>query len=470
METETDRVSVDSPTGRLVIATTALGSAVAMLTASVVSVALPSIASDFGASSAEQQWIVNAYLLTVAALILIGGSLGDRYGRVRIYRIGVIWFALASLGAALAPTTEWLILFRLLMGIGGGLLTPGSLSIIEATLRKPDRGRGIGRWSGLTSVAGAVGPLVGGLLIEASWRWVFVINIPIAVAVLVLTPGVPETSDPEAADTALDVSGALLSVLALGAASFTMIEGPNDGFGPADWTALSVAIAATVGLVVVERNAEHPIVPFELFANRAFTVSNTLTLLVYGGMGLIFFLLAIQLQVTAGWSPLAAGAALLPVTVLLLVLSPTMGNLAQKIGPRWLLTVGPALIAAGMLLCIRIGPGASFLTDVLPAMTVFGLGLSISVAPVTATALASVPEDRSGAASGANNAIARTGQLVSVAAVPPLVGLTGDALSVADKLNQGFGDAMVIGAILVGMGGLTSALGLRRSDLTEDSP
>jgi MFS family permease len=325
----------------------------------------------------------------------------------------------------------------------------------------------VGQWSGLTSIAAAVGPLVGGLLVEASWRWVFVINIPIAVAVIILSPHVPETSDPDAEGTPLDVPGAVFAVLALGGLSVAMTQGPNGGFGVLDWLALVLALASVTALVVFERKASHPMVPFQLFANRAFTASNAVTLLVYGGMGLVFFLLAIQLQVTSGWSPLQAGAALLPITVLLLFLSPSVGDLAQRIGPRWLLTAGPALIAIGMLLCIRIGPDASFLTDVLPALTVFGLGLGLSVAPVTATGLASVPEERSGAASGANNAIARTGQLLSVAAVPPLVGLTGDALNAADQLNAGFGSAMVVAAVLVGSGGLISALFLRRADLTE---
>lgn len=462
-------VALSSRTGRIVIITTVLGTAVAMLTATVVNVALPSIASDFGASAAQQQWVVNSYLLTIAALILIGGSLGDRYGRVRVYRIGVIWFALASLVSAVAPTIEVLIGARLLQGIGGALLTPGSLAIIEATLQKSDRGEGVGLWSGLTGIAAALGPLIGGALIEISWRWVFLVNLPVAVVVVALTPKVPESRDEAALEDSLDVGGAALAALGLGAVSFGLIQGPAGDFGLLDWLAIAIGLVSLGLLVLVERRHPDPMVPFRLFSNRPFAASNGITFLVYGGMGIVFFLLSIQLQVTAGYSPLAAGAAFIPATVLLLVLSPISGSLAQKIGPRLPLTIGPALIAAAMLLFTGIGPEASYWSDVFPAVFVFGLGLGAAVAPVTATALGSVPDARSGAASGANNAIARTGQLLAVAAVPPLVGLTGDGLSDPELLNPGFGDAMLVAAVLVGAGAIVSALTLRKDDLSYES-
>lgn len=451
----------------MVIATTVLGTAVAMLTATVVSVALPSIAADLGASSAQQQWVVNAYLLTIASLILIGGSLGDRYGRVKVYRIGVIWFAGASLLSAIAPTVEILIGARLIQGVGGALLTPGSLAIIEATLEKKDRGRGVGLWSGLTGIAAAVGPLVGGALIELSWRWVFLVNIPVAVAVVLLAPRLPESRDEAAMDDPLDVAGAVFASVSLGAITYALIEGSGTGFGLTDALVVSGGLLALVALVSVERRHPDPMVPFRLFANRPFAAANAITLLVYGGMGIVFFLLSIQLQVGAGWSALGAGAALLPATILLLLLSPTAGSLAQRIGPRVPLTVGPILIAVGMLLLSRIGADATYLSDVLPAVSVFGLGLAVSVAPVTATALGSVPDVRSGAASGANNAIARTGQLLAVAAVPPLVGLTGDALSSAEALESGFPVAMIAAAALVAAGGVVAALTLRSGDLSD---
>jgi len=460
-------VPLSSPTGRVVIATTVLGTAVAMLTATVVNVALPSIASELGASTAEQQWVVNAYLLVIASLILIGGSLGDRYGRVRVYRIGVIWFAAASLVAAVAPTIEVLIGARLLMGIGGALLTPGSLAIIEATLVKSDRGKGVGLWSGLTGIAAAVGPLIGGALIELSWRWVFLINLPVALAVILLSPRVPESKDESAIENQLDLAGSALAALTLGGITFGLIQGPEGGLSAVDVIAVVVGLVSLVVLVRVERRAEDPMVPFRLFANRPFATANLMTLLVYGGMGLVFFLLSIQLQVTAGWTPLEAGLAFVPATILLLLFSAQSGSLAQRIGPRIPLSIGPLLIAGGMLLMARIGPDATYMTDVFPAVVVFGVGLVASVAPVTATALGSVPDKRSGAASGANNAIARTGQLLAVAAVPPLVGLTGDALNTPAVLDAGFPDAMIVGAVLVGTGALVAAVGLRSDDLTE---
>lgn len=450
------------------IATTVLGTAVAMLTATVVNVALPALATELGASSAEQQWVVNAYLLTLASLILIGGSLGDRYGRVRVYRIGVIWFALASLLSAVAPTVEILIGARLLQGIGGALLTPGSLAIIEATLDKRDRGRGVGLWAGLTGIAAAVGPLIGGALVDLSWRWVFLLNLPIAATVLILAPRVPETSDPEALDSPLDLVGAALTVVALGGLSYGLIQGPEGGFGAFDVLIVVIALTAAVGLVAYERRHPHPMVPFELFGNRPFAASNAITLLVYGGMGIVFFLLSIQLQVTAGWSALEAGGALVPATILMLFFSSKGGDFAQRHGPRISLTVGPLLIAAGMLMLTRVGPDASYVTDVVPAVSVFGLGLVVSVAPVTATALGSVPDSRSGAASGANNAIARAGQLLAVAAVPPAVGLTGDALSNPGRLDSGYPQAMLAAAALVASGAVIGAVFLRKGDLAEE--
>ena len=461
-------VALSSAAGRIVITTTVLGTAVAMLTATVVNVALPSIASDLGASSAEQQWVVNAYLLTIASLILIGGSLGDRYGRVRVYRIGVIWFAAASLVSAVAPTIEVLIAARLLQGIGGALLTPGSLAIIEATIQKSDRGRGVGLWSGLTGIAAAAGPLIGGALVELSWRWVFLVNLPVALAVVILAPRLPESKDESALESPLDLAGAVLAAVALGGITFGLIQGPEGGVSIVDTAAVLIGVMALAVLVRVERRADEPMVPFRLFASRPFAASNLITLLVYGGMGIVFFLLSIQLQVTSGWSALEAGAALLPATILLLLFSAKSGELAQTVGPRIPLTVGPILIAGGMLLLSRIGPDATYLGDVLPAVVVFGLGLVVSVAPVTATALGSVPENRSGAASGANNAIARTGQLLAVAAVPPLVGLTGDALSRPAELDAGFPNAMFVGATLVAAGGIVAAFTLRSGDLAVD--
>lgn len=458
-------IELDSAQGRTVMATVVLGSAVASLTATVVNVALPTLASDLGTGSSGQKWIINGYALTLAAFMLIGGSIGDRFGRLRTYRIGVIWFAAASLLCALAWNTQALIGFRLLQGVGGALLTPGSLAIIESSLQRSDRGRGVGMWSGITGIAGAVGPLLGGLLVEISWRWVFVINVPVAVAVVVLSHWVPETSDPNARDGPLDLGGAALSALVLGSLSYALIEGPE---GPLTTFEIIVAVLGVAGGVLLwrlQRRQPYPLLPLDLFASRPFAIANVLTFLIYGGMGVLFFLLSVHLQVTAGWTPFRAGTALLPVTVIMLVLSPRAGALSQRVGPRLPLTVGPITAAGGMVLMTRIGPDASFISDVLPAVTVFGIGLAGVVAPVTSTAMGSVPSARAGAASGMNNAVARTGGLLAVAAVPGLVGLTGTALSDPALLEPGFNRAMLVSAGLVASGGVLASVLLRSDDL-----
>lgn len=449
-----EQIELDSGRGRVVLATVVLGSAVAALTATVVNVALPTLARDLNAGSAGQKWVINGYTLTLAALILIGGSLGDRYGRIRIYRIGVVWFAVASLLCAVAWNVEALIGFRLLQGIGGALLTPGSLAIIESSLRKQDRGRGVGAWSGISGVASAVGPLVGGLLVEISWRWVFVINLPVAVAVLVLSRWVPETIDPSARTSRLDWIGAVLIAVALGGLSYALIEGPEGGLSAGEGASAVVGVACVGGLWFRERGRDHAMVPLDLFTDRTFNVANGLTFAIYGGMGVMFFLLSIQLQVTAGWAPVEAGTALLPVTVIMLVMSSRMGDVAVRIGPRLPLTVGPLVVAVGMVMMTRVGSDATFLTDVLPAVVVFGLGLSAIVAPVTTTALGAVPDERAGTASGVNNAVARTGGLLAVAAIPGFVGLTGDALGTPELLGPGFDRAMWLSAAIVAAAGV----------------
>lgn len=463
-------LELDSPDGRLLIGTTVAGSAVAMLTATVVNVALPTLAGDLGASSGQLQWVANGYLLALASLILIGGSLGDRFGRVRVYRAGIASFAVASLLCAIAPTIELLIAARFLQGIGAALFTPGSLAIIEATLRSSDRGRGVGQWSGLGGVAGAIGPLLGGVLVDVSWRLVFIVNIPIAIVVIVISVKIPESFDPESAKHPLDIPGAVLTAVTLGGASYALIEGPSAGFGTA---LVGLAIVATVvgaiALVWAENRREHPMLAFDLFSIRSFLAANVVTVFVYAGLGLVFFLLTVQLQVSLGWSPLIAGAALLPITLMLLTGSAKGGELAQRFGPRWPLTFGPLLIAAAMLLYSRVGPGDNYVTDVLPGTLLFGLGLVLSVAPVTASALGAAPDERAGAASGINNAVSRTGQLLAIAAVPPLVGLTGDALNDPELLTAGFDNAMFVGAALLCLGAVFAAV-LYRPEQSDPRP
>ncbi len=438
------------------LAATVLGSSLAMLDATIVNVALPRIGRQFGASLAGLQWTVNAYTLTLAGLILLGGSLGDRFGRRKVFVIGVIWFALASALCGLAPGIGVLIAARALQGIGGALLTPGSLAIIQASFTPADRPRAIGAWSGLGGVAGAIGPFLGGWLIAtAGWRWAFLLNLPLAVlVVLVAARHVPESRD-ESEHHGFDVLGAVLAALTLAGVTYALTEAPaKDGSAVAVVVAAVVGVAAGVAFVVVERRRSggrgaSPMLPLAIFKSRQFTAVNVVTFIVYGGMSVQFFLLVVDLQVVAGYSPIVAGTALLPVTILMLLLSSRMGALAQRTGPRYPMTTGLVLAAAGMVLTLRVGPHASYFADVLPAALVFGLGLSMVVAPLTATVLATADIQHAGVASGVNNAVARAAGLLAVAGMPPAVGLTGTAYNDVGVFNHGFHQAMLIAAVLL---------------------
>ncbi|QFG26494.1 MFS transporter [Actinomadura sp. WMMB 499] len=473
-------VRLSSGPGRWILLATVLGSGLALLDSTVVNVALPAIADDLDADITGLQWTVNAYTLTLAGFILLGGSLGDRYGRRRIFLIGVLWFAAASVLCAAAQDVGMLVVSRALQGVGGALLTPGALAIIQASFVSDDRPRAVGAWSGLGGIAGAVGPFAGGWLVEtAGWRWVFVLNVPLAaVVMLVAARHVPESADPEAGGR-FDVLGAVLAALALAGTTYALTEAPSGHARP-----LAVAAAGLVGAVAaaaflaVERGrgrgrrlfggrgsggrrdapVPRPMLPLEVFGSRQFSAVNAVTFLVYGGMGVLFFLLVLHLQVVGGFSPVAAGAALLPVTVLMLLLSARAGAVAQKIGPRWPMTAGLLVAAAGMLLVGRIGEGASYVRDVLPAVTVFGLGLSAVVAPLTATVLATARSRHAGVASGVNNAVARAAGLLAVAAIPPLTGLTGGALRDPDAFATGFGVSMAVCAGLLAAGAALTLL------------
>lgn len=445
-----------TPSGRWVLAVTVLGSGVAFLEATVVNVALPEIGSDLGADVAGLQWTLNGYLLTLAALILLGGSLGDRYGRRRVFEIGVVWFTVASLLCALAPSVEVLVGARVLQGIGGALLTPGSLAIIEATFHPSDRARAIGAWSALSGIAAAVGPLVGGYLVDAvTWRAIFLLNLPLGVFIVVFSRHhVPETRDPTVTG-ALDVPGSLLAALGLGALTFALIQAPEAGTGSAPVIAAALlGVAALVAFVAAERRSPQPMMPLEIFDSRQFTSANLVTFAVYAALGGVFFLLVVFLQVSLGYSAIAAGAASLPVTGLLLFLSARAGALAQRIGPRVPLTVGPLLIAAGMLLMREIDIGDGYVESVLPAVVVFGLGLALVVAPVTATALAAADPRHSGVASGINNAVSRTAQLGAVAVLPLVAGLSGADYESPQAMADGFHTAMLATAALAAIGAL----------------
>lgn len=457
--------------GKWVLAVCVLGSAVASLEATVINVALPAIGEDLDADVAGLQWTLNGYLLTLASLILLGGSFGDRFGRRRVFVIGVVWFTAASALCALAPSVEALVAGRVLQGVGGALLTPGSLAIIEATFVKEDRAKAIGAWSALGGIAVAIGPLLGGWLVQTvSWRWVFLINLPVGlVVVLAALRHVPETRDVEA-PRGFDVLGSVLITAALGGITFGLIAADERGFGsPVVLGTICAGIAAFAGFVLVERRSRHPMLPLGIFASRQFTAANLVTFVVYASLGGVFFLLVVVLQVALGYSPVAAGAASLPVTVLMLGLSAPAGALAQRIGPRLPLTVGPLLIAAGMLLMLRIGPGSDYLTDVLPAVLVFGVGLAGVVAPVTATVLAAADDRHAGAASGVNNAVARTAQLSAVAVLPLIAGLSGGAFQDPEALTDGFHTAMIVTAALAAAGGLLAWTTIS-NDLLEPEP
>ncbi|ANS66822.1 transmembrane efflux protein [Streptomyces lincolnensis] len=454
-------VRLASPRGKWILLTTILGSSMALLDSTVVNVALPRIGRDLDADLAALQWTVNAYMLTLAGLILLGGSLGDRYGRRKVFVVGVVWFAAASLLCGLAPNAEVLIAARALQGVGGALLTPGSLALIQASFHADDRGRAVGLWSGFGGVGAAVGPFVGGWLVDGpGWRWVFLLNVPLAlVCVPVALRHVPESGDGRA-HTRFDVLGAVLAAVALALITYALIE--------ARAATVAVALTAVAGLVAavafvyVEKRRDDPMMPPDIFASRQFTAVNLVTLCVYAALGGFFFLAALQLQVVVGYSALGAGVALLPTTVLMLLLSARSGELGERIGPRVPLTVGPLLAAAGMLLMLRVGPGASYVRDVLPALLVLGLGLVTLVAPLTATVLGSVSTARAGLASGINNAAARAAGLIAVAALPLLTGMGEEAYRSAPAFDEAFGRAMAMCAGVLVVGAVVAFVTVRR--------
>jgi EmrB/QacA subfamily drug resistance transporter len=449
-----------SAKGRIALAATVGASAMALLDGTIVNVALPHIGEDFGASVSALQWILTGYLLALASLILLGGALGDRYGRRKIFLLGTVWFALASMLCGASPNIEVLVVARVLQGIGAALLTPGSLAIIQASFQERDRAAAVGAWSGLGGAAGAIGPFVGGWLVDGpGWRWAFLINVPIAAMVIVCTHiGVPESRDPHAVK-GFDLFGAALAVVTLGTATWSLTEGgPRGWTDPAVMLTGAIAVAAAAAFVWRMFRARNPLVPPRLFRSRNFTVTNLATVLLYGALGVSFFLVVYQLQVAAGWSALRAGTALLPATLLMFLFSARSGALAQRIGPRLQLTLGPLLTGAGLLLLSRVGSNPSWVTDVLPGALVFGAGLTTFVAPLTATVMGSVDADHVSIASGVNNAIARTASLAAVAVIPAVSGLS-VAVGAAEVTNA-YRESLVIAAIVAALASPLSFIGL----------
>jgi EmrB/QacA subfamily drug resistance transporter len=457
-----EAVNWGTPQARYVLLATVLGSGIGFLDATAVNVALPTIGRELGASLAGLQWIVNGYTVTLASLILIGGSLGDRFGRRRVFLVGILWFAAASLFCGLAPTAEALVAARALQGIGGALLTPGSLAIIQASFAPGDRARAVGAWSGLSGVAAAIGPFVGGWLVGVgSWRLIFLINVPLAIAaVAVALRHVPETRDPMSV-SGIDAAGAALTTVGLAGVSWALIEAGERGMSGATLIAGAVGLAALAGFAAVERRSRHPMMPPEIWRSRQFTAANLVTFVVYASLGITFFRLIVNLQQVLGYSPMQAGLATLPVTAIMLTLSARAGLLAERIGPRVPMTAGPLGVAAGLVLLSRVQEGTTYISTVLPGVIVFGLGLTLTVAPLTATVLAAAAARYAGIASGVNNAISRGAGLLAIAVIPGVAGLTGNAYLDPAVFASGYRSAMLISAALAAAGSVLAWLFIR---------
>jgi EmrB/QacA subfamily drug resistance transporter len=420
----------------------------AFLDLTVVNVALPHVGSELGATISGLQWTVTGYTLTLAAFVLLGGALGDRYGRRRVFLVGVTWFTLASILCGVSPDIGVLVAARVLQGCGAALLTPSSLALVQSSFDERDRGRAIGAWSGLSGVSTAVGPFLGGWLIDTlSWRWIFFLNVPVAaVAIACALRWVPESSGARRAPASspargrrstrsFDVSGALLAALGLAGTTYALIQ-------HLWWPAL-VGVAGLVAFVVVERRrGVAAMLPPLLFASTAFTVLNVVTFFVYAGLTGVAFFLVVELQTVSGYSALVAGTALLPLTLLMLVGSARVGALAARIGPHWPLAAGGLVGTAAALMMRRIGPYADYLTDMLPAAVLMGLAMMLIVAPLTTGVLAAAPAELTGVASGVNNAVARAASLLSVATLPLLVGLAGRDYANPVRLDAAYHRAM----------------------------
>jgi EmrB/QacA subfamily drug resistance transporter len=418
-------------TKRLVLVAAILGTTVVTVDSTVVNVALPAIADDLGGGLAGQQWTSNAYLLTLSSLLLVAGSLGDLFGARRVFALGVAGFGVTSIFCAVAPTVELLVLARGLQGVFGALLTPSALAVIVATFPPSERGRAVGAWTAWGGIGTVLGPLIGGQLVDsASWRWIFAINVPIVLITLFLVLRVVPEGRPRAADAKVDVIGATFCALGLAGITYGLIEQPLRGWGdPAVAVPLIGGVALFAAFVAWEEHTPHPMLPLGLFRRRNFTVGNIETFSMYAGLGLLFFFLVLFLQQVAGYSALEAGSTTIPVTLVMFLLSMRFGALADRYGPRFFMGVGPLVAAVGLALFLRLDADVDFLTDLLPGLLIFSLGLAMTVAPLTATVLADADEDNAGIASGVNNAIARVASLIAIAAVGAVVASTfGSAL------------------------------------------
>ena len=445
----------------LTLVATILGSGIALLDGTIVNVALPAIENDVGGGLAGQQWVVNAYLLTLGSLILLGGSLGDVYGERRIFALGIASFGVASVLCALAPTIETLVVARALQGLTSALLTPASLALIATTFADAkERGAAIGTWTAWVGIAAVIGPLVGGWIVDVTtWRWIFGVNVPFVLLTLVLISVAIEADERQKRrERRIDVIGAMLAAVGLAGPVFALAEQPSRGWlDPIVLAALIGGAALLMAFVLWELRTPDPMVPCGLFARRNFTFANVETLLVYAGLSSLFFFLTIYLQQVAGYSALASGVVGLPVTVILFALSRRFGALSARFGPRLFMGAGPLLAAAGVLLLVRIGTDVNFVADLLVPMLLFGLGLSITVAPLTATVMADARRGDTGMVSGVNNAVARIAGLLGIAVVGVAVaGRSGTELDL-----DGFRVGMLLTAALIGVGGAVGLFGIR---------
>jgi EmrB/QacA subfamily drug resistance transporter len=425
-------------TKQLTLVAAILGTTVVTVDSTVVNVALPAIAEDLGGGLAGQQWTANAYLVTLASLILVGGSLGDLFGPRRVFELGVIGFGVTSVFCAVAPTIELLVLSRALQGVCGAVLTPAALAVIAATFPPNERGRAIGAWTAWSGIGTVLGPLIGGQLVDtASWRWIFAINVPIVLLTLLLVRRVMAPGHARPADARVDVVGAALCALGLAGITFGLIEQPRLGWeDPGVWVPLALGVALFAGFLLWEERTSHPMLPLSLFRGRNFTFGNIETFSMYAGLGLLFFFLVLYLQQVAGFNAVEAGTTTIPVTVVMFALSTRFGALADRFGPRFFMGVGPLIAAAGLAFFLRLDAEVDYVADLLPGLLVFSLGLAMVVAPLTATVLADADESNAGVASGVNNAIARGASLIAIAAVGALV-----ASSFGSSLREDLGAA-----------------------------